>query len=886
MKTIKPVPLGVLHRPFQLLGKRYLSVAVIGFFSFEHPDILLPEVNLWKLVGDKIGDGVPLDEAMPKPQGELLVTGAAYATSDSCTALRVRATIGTIDKELYVVGDRFWDGSKASNPIPFKRMPITWQNAFGGEEVPLNPLGKGAGPTSLDGQMVTLLPNVEDPNNVVSAPDDRPNPAGFGGHDFMWPQRQTKIGTYDERWLAERAPGFPDDFDPAFFNVAPVDQRADGFFASGQSFALANMHPEKARIEARLPNLAARCFVTLDDGGNDTFSEVALGIDTVHLFPDAERGVVIFRGVVEIQEDDARDVKHLVLAAEHIDKPKGAEHYKTVLEQRLDKKRGGFRALRDRDLMPERSDDTPLEAEKFHDMDELLAREGHIEANMRRRNQAELERAREQLRAQDIDPDEHLPKELPPPEKPPALEDIADFYEEQMNEAERHKAEAEERKEQMIAEARALCAENDFDYDAAVAREQAKQGGPPKYSAEDQLVIMRDQAELSRNSGVPLPAVEARLADPDLMTKLEAAEAALRESYRRFAHEMPPAPMLEAEEAQRLGVQLLTAIGASEPLANRDFTRAHLEGADLAGADLSGVFLEGANLRGANLQGANLNGAVLARADLTDADLSGAQASEANLGAATLQSSDLSRAMLKDAVLSKAQLIDTVLTGATIEGAQLLETRFDGTRCDRIVAPNATFLQLELRGVSFEGGELTKSSFIECTLDRVDATSAQLAKATFVACQGTDMKFVGANLREAKLTHGSSFEGADLSKAELHGANLRGTSLVGATLTDAQFDGADLSECDLQRSNFRGATGRGAMMMRINLTDAKLRRVRLIEAVLQRATLCGADFEGANLFRADMLRAEGDDRTSFSGALVTRVRVGGGSTLLAGRSSS
>ncbi|TRX72844.1 DUF2169 family type VI secretion system accessory protein [Pseudomonas mangiferae] len=53
----------------------------------------------------------------------------------------------------------------------------------------------------------------------------RYRPAGFGVVGRAWTPRLQRAGTYDARWLAERWPRLPQDFDFAYWNGAPLDQQ-------------------------------------------------------------------------------------------------------------------------------------------------------------------------------------------------------------------------------------------------------------------------------------------------------------------------------------------------------------------------------------------------------------------------------------------------------------------------------------------------------------------------------------------------------------------------------------------------------------------------------------------------------------------------------------
>ena len=230
MKVIKPNKVSILFRSYESGPECQLSVALTIFFPLEQPARLLPEVALWKFVPEQLGKDAILDLGMPKPHGEVLVTGACFTPGGRpLSGMKVRVHAGPVDKTLNVYGNRYWRSTagitRVTDAEPFSQMPIIWQNAFGGEEFPLNPIGKGIAPVQTSkGENLVPLPNIEDPHHLIGAMRERPAPAGFGQYDFMWPQRFSKMGTYDDQWKKERFPGFPLDLDWTAFNTAPQDQ--------------------------------------------------------------------------------------------------------------------------------------------------------------------------------------------------------------------------------------------------------------------------------------------------------------------------------------------------------------------------------------------------------------------------------------------------------------------------------------------------------------------------------------------------------------------------------------------------------------------------------------------------------------------------------------
>src|SRR6185312_8236861 len=291
MKVIKPVKLPILTRNVERARKPELHIAAMLGFPLDTPRALLDEMSFWSTVADALGASGVVDEGFAKARGELLVAGSFFAPGGlPLPASYVRAKVGAADKRLAVIGDRLWRDHAATEPEPMASMPIDWAHAFGGPRFNRNPYGKGTEPLVTGGRAI-LLPNVEHYGALLRSPADRPEPAGFLLMDVTFAQRRARAGTYDQRWLDEHFPGLAPDAAPTFFNVAPEDQWIDGFFRGDEAFLVENMHPERPRIEGRLPGLVARCFVTQRTEEGEGFFEIPLRWATVWLFPSAAAGI-------------------------------------------------------------------------------------------------------------------------------------------------------------------------------------------------------------------------------------------------------------------------------------------------------------------------------------------------------------------------------------------------------------------------------------------------------------------------------------------------------------------------------------------------------------------------------------------------------------------
>ncbi|MBW2524988.1 MAG: DUF2169 domain-containing protein [Deltaproteobacteria bacterium] len=876
MKTIKPLRLGILHKTFEHEGVCRLVVSLFVYVPLRQERVLLSEVSMWKAVGEELREGEPLDECMPKSRAEVLVTGYGYPLGGRPRpACSVRVKIGQIDKSVYVVGDRFWKGGVATDPIAFEKMSLSWQNAFGGPDVEQNPVGKGAAPiTTDDGIELHPLPNLENPKRLIGSPSDQPDPVGLGAMDLIWPQRFHKAGTYDNEWLEERFPGYAADIDWTFFNTAPDDQQQDRFFRGDEPFRLEYMHPKDSVIEGRLPNVATRCFINRRAEGPPKLEEVKTKIDTVRFLPHLDRAIVVFRGTIEVAEDDAADVLQLMAGVEERGLAKPLDHYERVFAERMDKEKAALAAIRDNDLVPEDwlppDDGGTAEISEYEEItrsDDLLAQ------NMRRSAEAQLDKLREDLEAAGIPPEEQDLPELAPVEKPPTMDQLGQYVDEQLAAAEQQRVEAEQQTAEMERQARELCAAHGVDWDEMVEKARQEAAGPPSFTADGELERLRERAQLLRNVGTPDEGIEAQLDDPALRDKLVVAEQQLRAAYRQFCHHLPAAARLGGDQSAAVRKAALEAVDQGQELAERDFTGVDLSGADLRQAKLRRAWLEAANLADTDLRGVDLSGAVLTRADLSGADLTGADLSSANLGEANLTATKLGGgAKLHGTVLAKALLADTDLSGADLTGADLLETRFDRTKLDGVNLRQAILLSVDLSGVSAVGADLSSSTFFDSTFDEADFSEATFQSTNLVGVRGRRAKFRKAKLGNARLVQDAVFDEADFFGADLSGANLRGTSLVGADLRQAKLDGSDLSECKLSRAKLSLATAVESMFVRTDLTGARLDNVNLMNGILQKAIIKGTDFRNANLFRADCAKVDGDEATNFDGANMDFIR--------------
>jgi hypothetical protein len=187
-----------------------------------------------------------------KPTTDVLLHGHAYAPGGTPAAqVDVTMQVGAIKKTLRVTGDRVWQigalTSRISAPEPFEKMPLTYERAYGGrdESDPKKPAWETRNPVGVSFRSLNEkpLPNVEDPRHLIGLWSRQTRPAGFGPLAAHWQPRVKYGGTYGEKWLKERQPLLPEDFDERFYLCAPPDQQAPAYFKGGEPVELVNLTP-------------------------------------------------------------------------------------------------------------------------------------------------------------------------------------------------------------------------------------------------------------------------------------------------------------------------------------------------------------------------------------------------------------------------------------------------------------------------------------------------------------------------------------------------------------------------------------------------------------------------------------------------------------------
>ncbi|MDM0006702.1 DUF2169 domain-containing protein [Variovorax sp. J22G73] len=881
MKTVKPLRLSVITRPFLRAGEQRLAVTtmcmvsmvpMVPMVSMGQPHLLTPEPEFWKTLSDELGPATAIDMGLPKARAEVLATGFAYtAHQQEKTMCGVRLQLGGLSKDLAVFGDRYWVGGRPTPPQPFEAMRVDWTRAYGGPSFADNPLGRGHEREPVDGREVQRLPNVEHPSRRVHRPDEQPEPASFGPLDIAWPRRLRLIGKqYDEHWRTQLFPGFAQDMDWQLFNAAPPDQRLPDAMeiAPGTPYAVWNMHPAIAVQQGRLPDWRALAFIARR-GSPGHVEKVAQRLTTAWFFPHLERIALVFHGETTIEEDDASDITHVMPALETADAPRGLAHYANVLRQRCDPEKGALYMFRDDELVPATAIGPWLDQpEQGAQAESALVR------NMRERGA----QARDELKQMALDAGHKArhfrERPLPAPfQRLPTLHELPEFVEQADAYARAQRAQGAIERERLQREADANAKESrkvGFDTGKLVREhDRTEVKGPPRVDGASVLSGFTGIAAATGTAPAPAAQVES------MRRMAEAGERGLLALYRGTAQHQATVVPLAAERLAALRAQVTSVLEGDRDFTGMDLTAADLSGMDLRGACFRRALLESADLRGARCDSADFSEAVLVRAQLSGASFQRAVLRETNLAGIDCKQADFSHADLEGAKLEKVTLKACSFEGARLHQLHVLDSRLQGCDFGSADIAYVGFLSdASLEDCSFRGARLFKAAFLSCHVARLDFTGATLEACAFTHTACDDgMVFAQALLRTTCFAGNSSLRNASFEGATLVQCSLREISLEGARLARATLDTCDFSSCNLGAADLTDTLAPDSLFIRADLSRASLRGANLMTANFNKALLAGADLREANLFRADMSQIRIDTVTATQGAYIEQAKT-------------
>ncbi|SDV47147.1 DUF2169 family type VI secretion system accessory protein [Chitinasiproducens palmae] len=883
MKIIKPDNLSLLYRTLRFERRDLLSIGLLAMFDFDAPraDALHTESYMWEAVAQALGTDGLLDAGFPKPNGEWLAYGAAYAPNGvAAPVVATQVQIGDSKKTLNVHGERrFGSLGGVTSGMPFVRMPIDAVHAFG------HP--------ALGVESERRPPNVESPDAPILERADLRAAAGYWPLQDSAGDRARMLGALDAKWLQQDWPHLPLGTHVDYFMNAPVDQRIGGFWHGKERIEIRHMHPTLPVLQGNLPGIRARCFVRRQAGETTRFEECLARQETVWLFPELCQGIVLFRAVAAIDDEDADDVTHVVAGWEAIDSTPVpmAFYQQQLVDAEMPRSPVGSAST------ASAPDETVVETGAPMATASAAAAAAPAAAAAEAMDFGEIDRLSADLKSQtdalmkqhglgekDLEPYMTSESLLPSSSANAArdLEQMVQDLQKSTDDMLRQMNLSPEDLRKVTAEIEAREAEVP---DLGMLGQQLRDLHMQTQSA--LAATGKTPEELAAHIGNPELANAVRQsADFDFesliaslqtlasLTPAAAAAAGVAQDTATLASPAvsPPstvsaspsvAPRLTREE-------VIERVAAGQSLAGFDLTALDLSKAALEGADFSGALLTDARFTGSRLSGANLAGAQIAGADFSGTIMRGASLSGASGRGAIFDMADLENTTLDSADFADSDFNTAVLTNVDCRKAIFSGSRMMGVRAANCAAAGASFEGCDLTGADFRQAVLVETVFDGATLIDADLSGAN---AENLRLFGT--KAAGARFDEAQLSGSRAGLAADFTDASFNGARLAAATWLDVNLSRAAFETAQL-----ERANFSGVTATGARfagaqaksmqlakadltgadLSRANLMNATLRRARLDGAVLRQANLYGAQCYGSTIGKAD-LEGANIDRT-------------------------
>jgi len=190
-----------------------------------------------------------------------------------------------INKILRVSGKRIWKknlvGWSLEDPVPCKEVKIRYENTYGGAAIKYdkngevvsikklnkyNPVGVG-NIHYTDTSHAHIAPQIESLDEPLGSALDESKPHGFGFIARGWQPRLALAGTYDEKWLKEKHPLLPDDFNIEHNRSASTGMALPYYLKGGEKIILKHFLFDDVLVSFKLPSYRFLSGLVLEDGG-------------------------------------------------------------------------------------------------------------------------------------------------------------------------------------------------------------------------------------------------------------------------------------------------------------------------------------------------------------------------------------------------------------------------------------------------------------------------------------------------------------------------------------------------------------------------------------------------------------------------------------------
>ncbi|HBC0465841.1 TPA: DUF2169 domain-containing protein [Legionella pneumophila] len=827
----------VIAVPYHHMGTPKLAVTIMGMFSFDTPSSLLKYRYLWKMIKANFKEMNQIDLCFPKCKAEYFVHGSCYAYDKKTKASFVEVTFADRVKTLLIYGDRYWVQGGLINSITepeyFSSIPVTRANAFGGKNFPYNPEGKGY-------LSEINLPNIETPSERIRKISDTPFPALLSPFSPTCLSYVKKLGTYDENWLINRWPYYPDDIDWSYFNRAAKDQQYEGFFEGNESFTIINMHPEKKILQGNLPDIRMRCFIKKANNGN-LLSELPLNLDTVWLLPTEEKGILIWHGQLESTEMSEWESASLYTIHElRSNIPKSIDYYSEYIssnknsylgQSQLKQAKNIFKNI----LSPELSPEANTVQNTLNTIDRKI-----------NEIKEKLYTVRSKIKFKENEETANIFNTLDFPDKLAAVNHFVDTL---INSSE------------VIKEKLSPSRVNS-------TNKQLKQID----SIKNRIKICNYSEEIKVKELARWDAICDKIHEID-----------------QVSHDIQNrSKKIQPSNYTRDDVIILHK--AKEKLLNEN-----LAGLDFSDLDLSGVNLEGCNLSQCLLKNTCLNGANLKNAIFINTDFANASFLNSNLEDALIQNSILENTNFKNAnlkgaeisaskgknlhfsnadldgvIFTKNEIVNSEFEAVSFRFSQILECRFhdchwNQVKMELVNANKCNFDKNHFLSINFDSASFDDSRLINCKGDRLYAKDLTLKNCTIESIELVHCEIRGSNIQFSTLRQGIVTQCILLSsswfKTTLQKINFINSALDNlrinneSAMFNCDFINCSLNESALIESSYNDIEFKKCNMNDMQVMNCKWNQSRMNQCIAKRFRMINCriqlgHYKDTNLFSA------------------------------------
>jgi uncharacterized protein YjbI with pentapeptide repeats len=929
LQIFRPLQVGFNNQVLEQNRKFYFIVSATLGINLQTGEELL-DLNYLKDVFDGMGENPLPDMGMPKPNGEFLVSGNFFPSEkQSVAGGNVKVRLGDTEKELYVFGQRKWQQGIPSKPDEIISMPLDYTKAFGGEGFDKNPAGIGYN----DG----MLPCIENPKHLVASKKDKPDPVGFSPLDPMLPQRMQYQGTYDADYKQKFFPGYPEDHNWKFFLCSPSDQWNNSYYSGNEGFNLTNMHPEIPDIAGKLPGLFARCFINQKKEDDEVFGELPLNLDTIWFFPEKLLGLLIFRGIVEVEDDEAETITHVLCGYESkSQQSRSLEYYKSAFEKRRKAEDAFLNNLNTQDLIPEghkcamellmemgaieagssesalkNNMDAKAEAMQKTADDKIEEAIKQTENNMKdidnpEQGKIDIQKMMKETSGKDPDPDvEEMNRKLETilpgiSSNDPNKLDMRDFSSSKIEDIKKTVEDFSDKKMKSTKEmVNKELAKNDKEVKKQIETidkqiDEIEASETPDMSEQIES-LKRSKQTLSESLGV--------IPDIDFDEPVKSATALPRIDTRKVKTQMSQMDLTITESIQHL--QSMKSMGVEDEK-TKELEKQIQEAMDNTAKETEKglkesqkVFKEG-YLVGAHFMDPGLSphgdesredvkkrffetismGESVSGGDWACIDLS-----EENLDGVDLSGAFLEQVNFKDASLKNANFSNAILARANLEGSDLSGTNFENANIGAVHAVNADFTNANLKSARLSKGNFTNANFTNANLEAIESlyigidhanfTKAYLPQVIFIEINIAGAKFVDTDMESSAFIK-CTIEESDFSESVLNKCAFVETGLKNVTFEKANLSNACFVESGEEKSEMENLIFRNACLVQANFQNMDMQKVDLTNTNLENAL-----FSGANLSEADLSNAQAKNaqfrKTKLTKAKLDRINLDQGS---------